>query len=1168
MTEYLNLLIKLKLSLNNIYQVAELDAVFEQDLDVINNINIVYSDTIRAQTLDANNVPVEGVPISFSLLTDDIGYISESLAYTNSSGFATTSYQITSADFDDLTENIVNVEINVHLNEEFNQTLSRTYLIEGSANVEYDVDEFHYYPETLSQVIGYIPVLDDTTTNIIEYSEFEKTFEFIVKSSSGQGISNVPVQFELYDQSRGSAGLLDKSIEYTCCDSSSDNIEESEGENEDTTDPGQADEADDIGGADNGNSNSGNINGFVSVTYTNSIPNSIDNIRAFILDPEDQSNYIDIEGGLNNGFEEFSVSILPIDAKASQVSLNTVPQTLNFGGTSTSNNSDNNGDDTGNDDTSTTNMDNCASIYAIAQDNSGNSLEGIPIVFSLDNIVDASLYGTLSNSQAITENLELFPYPVAETQFCIYDNSVINITDEVNIQINATLLSNVNNIIIEPTILTLTQNSSSLELITLITDPQLPNSNNNETTPVTVTVTNQDGNIIENTLVQFESLTEDENGELNESIGSFDPTYSFTDESGIASSTFNMGNDVGLATIITTVPEYSLADTSYISITSSDAEYIQILQPYPNEITVAGGGGLESTELTVEVKDGNGNLVSKPYLIYFELGVNAPNTTFINVEGQTYGCIESSNGMGSVTLNSGNQPGSVPVSVALFEIGDTTCMGIDDQQPLSAAGCQSIFINPLNLYDNCELASLETIPVTVVTGAPHSGEVNFSYVDIAPIGGGLYQVPLSVALEDEWANPVQDSTNVYIWVEGFARSYDNTIDYPNFGAITDTVKWGVEINNEIDIRDSLRYVLQRPDLFNNGLNPNEMNAGAINGNCNCYKSELFNDCSSDGGTTTDCVWEIMPNEPGSVIGEAKTGMLSPENANIPGVAWSYVYFGTGDMFERVVIKALTYDSQGNILLIDSRENHQNRPLTLPFWPGTVNVSANIDAWDFGVQGTASECYEPDWVNDGTLGDELSDGVVITTSLTDFYQYPVSGGRVLLDAGFSTPDEISYNYCDVAEAEQDYDDCFVPIGTQASCSNTSATNIDDSDVAANAHDWVACDPVDTDGDGLTGDCSIEEFNNQCSLCFGNGGTWTPDNDDGIPGSFDDDQTQCITNGNGQCFWIIHYNENVIPREEGNGGNFTYQDRISTIITTLQSPLQTSSTSIDISLEKNP
>ena len=141
--------------------------------------------------------------------------------------------------------------------------------------------------------------------------------------------------------------------------------------------------------------------------------------------------------------------------------------------------------------------------------------------------------------------------------------------------------------------------------------------------------------------------------------------------------------------------------------------------------------------------------------------------------------------------------------------------------------------------------------------------------------------------------------------------------------------------------------------------------------------------------TTDCIWEVIPNEPGSVVGEAKTGMLSPDNAYVPGVAWSYVYFGTGDMFERVIIKALTYDANGNILLIDSRVNHQNRPLTLPFWPGTVNVSSAIDAWDFGVQGVGSECYEPDWVNDGTLGDESgstlafpNEGVQIIASITD------------------------------------------------------------------------------------------------------------------------------------------------------------------------------------------
>jgi hypothetical protein len=1063
------------------------------------------------------------------------------------------------------------------VSDDFNQTLNRTYVINGNANIEDDVNQFNFFPQTLSSMNTYA---QPSNTTQGEYQGITEFLPFIAKSSSGQGIPGVPVQFEIYESTRNSFGSLSTALAYTCCSDNASQSDSGSSDEENTDDTGNSENSDadtlyDWNG--DGDTTVDENMGIATVIYNNSVTGATDYIRAFILNPSDQSSYIDVSNGTNNGKEEFSITTMYSDELASTVLLNTIPSSLNFGDSSSAS-TDDGGTTGGTGDETTTTPDNCATIYAIAFNAQGGVLEGIPINFSMNDVANDSQYGILTEFYAVTDSIEVAPFVAAQTKFCTFENVTINMINDVNIQIDATL-SNNSSVTIPSTQITITQNSSSLGLITLITDSELPNSNNNETTPVTVTVTNQSGNIIQNTLVEFQSLTEDDNGDLTENIGSFDPTYSFTNESGIASSTFNMGNDVGLATIITTVPEYSLADTSYISITSSEAEYIQISQPYPNEITVAGGGGLESTELTVEVKDGNGNLVSKPYLIYFELGINSPNATFINVEDQTYGCIESSNGMGSVTLNSGNQPGSVPVSVSLFEIGDTSCMGLgqdengqDIQPPISASACLSIFINSGGFYDNCELASLDAIPVTVVGGSPHSGEVNFSYVDISPIGGGLYQVPLSVELEDEWANPVQDSTNVYIWVEGFARSFDNTIDYPNEGSITDTVKWGIEIENEIDIRDSLRYVLQRPDLFNNGQNPNQMNAGAINGTCNCYRNELFNSCSSDGGTTTDCVWEIMPSEPGSVIGEAKTGMLSPDDAYIPGVAWSYVYFGTGDMFERVVIKALTYDSGGNILLIDSRNNHQNRPLTLPFWPGTVNVSSSVDAWDFGVQGVGTECYEPDWVNDGALGDELSNGVVITTSLTDYYQYPVSGGTVLLDAGFSTPNEISYNYCDVYEAENnggDYDDCFVPISQSATqCLNTAPENTDDSDIAANAHDWIACDPLDTDGDGLTGDCSIVDFNNQCSLCFGNGGTWTPDNDDGIPGSFDDDQTQCITNGNGQCFWIIHYNENVIPREEGNLGVFTYQDRISTIITTLQSPLQTSSNSIDISLEKNP
>ena len=1177
-------------SLNNIFQVSNLDAVFLQSISLINNINLSYADTIVSQVLDANNIPISGVPISFNLVSSDIGYLDTQLEYSDEQGFARSVFNISQADLADITDNEVPVSIQVFVSDDYNQTLNRTYVISGNANIEDDVDQFNFFPQTLSSMDVYaLP----SNTNQGEYQGISEFLPFIAKSSTGQGISGVPVQFEIYESTRNSFGSLSTALAYTCC---SDNTNETGSNSSEETgdDSSESDE-------NNQNANSGSDNlydwdgdgiitveenmGIATVVYNNSIAGATDQIRAFIVDPENQTQYIDANDLENGGFEEFSIQTRYSDEMAQSVILNTIPSSLNFGDSSTSTgDGGDTGGGTGGTTEDTTNQDNCATIYAIAFNEYGSTISGIPVNFSLNDINDAQ-YGILTDFYAVTDSIDVAPYIAAQTSFCTFENTSLNIENDISISINATLANN-ENVIVNPTQLTLTQNSSSLGMVSNIQNPELPNEDSVETSTVSVTVTNQDGYVIDNTLVQFESLTEDENGDLTQQIGSFDPTYAFTNESGVATSIFNMGNDVGLATIITTVPEYSLADTSYISITASDAEYIQILQPFPNEITVSNGGGLESTELTVEVKDGNGNLVSKPYLIYFELGDFAPEGTFVNIEGQKYGCIESSNGTGSVTLNSGTQPGSVPVHVELFELGipDEDCIEVGGNtiptpDPFSSQVCGTIYTNRLDTtpisYDSCTLAEFDAIPVTVVTGAPHSGEVNFSYVDITPIGGGLYQVPLSVQLEDEWANPVQDSTNVYIWVEGFARSFDQTIDYTQVGALTDTVKWGIEIDNEIDIRDSLRYVLQNTDLFVTGQNPNQANSDAINSNCNCYKNELFDDTKcGDGDGGTNCVWEIIPNEPGSVVGEAKTGMLSPDNAYVPGVAWSNIYFGTGDMFERVVIKALTYDSEGNILLIDSRANHQNRPLTLPFWPGQVNVSSSIDAWDFGVQGTGSECYEPDWVNDGTLGDETgsvlsfpNDGVLITTSITDFYQYPVSGGTILLDADFSTPDEGSYNYCANAIADEDYDDCSVPSGTQQSCSTLSATNIDDSDTNANAHDWIACDPVDTDGDGLTGTCSNSDFDNQCSLCVGNGAVWTPDNNDAIPGSFDDDQTQCITNGNGQCFWIIHYNENVIPREATNNG-FTYQDRISTIITTLQNPIVTASESIDIILEKNP
>ena len=77
----------------------------------------------------------------------------------------------------------------------------------------------------------------------------------------------------------------------------------------------------------------------------------------------------------------------------------------------------------------------------------------------------------------------------------------------------------------------------------------------------------------------------------------------------MAENTFNMENSSGLARIIGTYK--TLSDTVGVLLNSSGAAYVEIIPPYPSEIVVQGGGGQESTVITTETRDGNGNLVEK-----------------------------------------------------------------------------------------------------------------------------------------------------------------------------------------------------------------------------------------------------------------------------------------------------------------------------------------------------------------------------------------------------------------------------------------------------------------------------------------------------------------------------------------------------------------------------
>ena len=277
-------------------------------------------------------------------------------------------------------------------------------------------------------------------------------------------------------------------------------------------------------------------------------------------------------------------------------------------------------------------------------------------------------------------------------------------------------------------------------------------TNNHEYTNIYAFYTDSLGNQPDiNDIISFEAIqyNEDENEWLD--IGSITPEYSFFEQGNLseiqeylpdsfdiegsslvyASAVFNMENSSGLARIVGTYK--GISDTLGLQINSTEVSFVEILPPFPSEIIVQGGGGQESTILTAELRDGNGNLVNQPYLVKFE--VTPPQLDGVHLNGVP-GDIEeteiSSNGTASVTLNSGTKPGSVHMRVTVID---------------STTG-QTLII-------------AESTPVTITTGPPTSAVIGYAFGEAINIGGGLTELPVSIMLWDAWSNPVSDSTAVY-----------------------------------------------------------------------------------------------------------------------------------------------------------------------------------------------------------------------------------------------------------------------------------------------------------------------------------------------------------------------------------------------------------------------
>ena len=574
----------------------------------------------------------------------------------------------------------------------------------------------------------------------------------------------------------------------------------------------------------------------------------------------------------------------------------------------------------------------------IAKDASGIAIEGVPVQFQIYEsevvgrayglLADALTYTCCTDTSAVYADVDANGVATPEENIGIAFTNYYNIITEASTRdkVRAFITDPITNEILFQDEVTITvelpsdQTEASLQLTSEYY--QLPANNNSIfTSTITASVIDSLENPVpENTLVQFQSLTLDDNGDLI-NIGSIEENK-FTDNQGTATSIFNMESDAGLAVIIGTAPQYNLADTIYVNLTSTQASSIELTPPFPFEIMVQGGGGVEATGLEVSVKDATENLVTSPFIVRYQILPTAPQGVYLNAsdENNYLECIEATNGVATATLNSGTQPGSVPVKIELFNTVDN--------QELTDDFCQNlVYGDPDDPNNGTGLAALEAVPVTVVTGPPEFGQINYSYVDITPIGGGTYNVPLSVNLWDFYSNPVADSTNVYIWIEGIAAPWDGVNITYEFG---DTVKWGGTdaLGNVIEV-DSLLYIYnvenQTDDLLGN-INPGQ---GA----------SIF-------GVP---IWRQVP-QPGSIIGEAQIGMEAPDGNSYPGLAWSSVNYGTSNMFDNTVIKALTYKANGEKLIIDGRDSHNGEGLVLPFQPGVLALGSDVQFWNYSVFG--------------------------------------------------------------------------------------------------------------------------------------------------------------------------------------------------------------------------
>ena len=216
----------------------------------------------------------------------------------------------------------------------------------------------------------------------------------------------------------------------------------------------------------------------------------------------------------------------------------------------------------------------------------------------------------------------------------------------------------------------------------------------------------------------------------------------FTDSVGVDSVLFtDLGNpeDVGVSDIMSTFshPGFSgilIQDSLQVYIEDlsfQSCAFMEIPSSIPGNIVVRDGGGLESTFIRAEVYDDNGTLINTPTPVVFTLEPLLGDA-YLETPGETSVTIYTVNGVASVSINSGTDPGPVRI--------------------VATCDCDQDGVVDLTSID---------VPVIIASGAPYHIEAEYDPNATEAIGGGFYQTECAAIISDIHYNPVEDSTYVY-----------------------------------------------------------------------------------------------------------------------------------------------------------------------------------------------------------------------------------------------------------------------------------------------------------------------------------------------------------------------------------------------------------------------